>query len=197
MLTRAVPLVVIATAAFFGGIVLASGPDAPAAERFLDAWERDDYAPMHAEITTEAQSKFPLEAFERTYADAAETATITALDAGEVSEGDDAAVATVSFDTHAFGDLNGELSLPMYDDLVAWAPNLVYPGLAVERAPRAPYPGAGASGDPGRRPHPAGARVRPPRAPSTRPPLPWSARSAPRRATRPQSWPLAVSRRER
>jgi penicillin-binding protein A len=151
MLTRAVPLMVIATAAFVGGIVLASGPDAPAAERFLDAWERDDYAQMHSEITTEAQSKFPLEAFERTYADAAETATITALDAGDVSEGDDVAVATISFDTHAFGALSGELSLPMSDDRVEWAPNLIYPGLdsneRLVRRTRAPARAAILAGD--------------------------------------------------
>ncbi len=136
------PLAVLATAAFAGGIVLASGPDSPAAQRFLSAWERGDYAAMHAELSGGAQSEYPLEAFERAYADAAETATITALEAGEVSESDGAALAPISFDTHVFGSLEGELALPLSDDRIEWAPNLVYPGLTADerlvRRTRAP-----------------------------------------------------------
>ena len=37
--------------AFAGGIVVAAEPDAPAAQRFVDAWERDDIAAMYAELT--------------------------------------------------------------------------------------------------------------------------------------------------
>ena len=47
MLTRAVPVVVVATAAFVAGVVVASGPAAPAAQRFLDAWERGDIEAMY------------------------------------------------------------------------------------------------------------------------------------------------------
>lgn len=132
VLTRAIPLVVIAVLAFAGGVAVAVGPDAPEAQRFLAAWERGDYEAMHAELTAEARESYPLESFERAYVQAGETATITAVSAGEVSESDDRALAPVRFETYAFGALGGELALPITDDRIAWTPNLVYPGLAAD-----------------------------------------------------------------
>ncbi len=133
---------VIAAAAFLGGIVVASTPAAPAAQRFLDAWESGDAEAMYAELTPEAQEEFSLEAFTRTYDDAAASATIAELSAGEVTEQGDGVVAPVIFETHIFGNLGGELVLPISDDKVAWTPNLVYPGLATDerlsRRTRAP-----------------------------------------------------------
>ena len=133
---------VIAAAAFLGGIVVASTPAAPAAQRFLDAWESGDTEAMYAELTPEAQEEFSLEAFTRTYDDAAASATIAELSAGEVTEQGDGVVAPVIFETHIFGNLGGELVLPISDDKVAWTPNLVYPGLATDerlsRRTRAP-----------------------------------------------------------
>lgn len=143
LLTRAIPLVVIAVLAFAGGVAVAVGPDAPEAQRFLAAWERSDYEAMHAELTPEARKTYPLESFQRAYVRAAETATVAAVETGEVSERDGQAFAPVHFDTYVFGALGGELALPIDDDRIAWAPNLVYPGLAPEerlsrltRAPR-------------------------------------------------------------
>ena len=37
---------------------------------------------MHAELTPEAQDEYPLERFERIYADAAETATVASVTRG-------------------------------------------------------------------------------------------------------------------
>ena len=58
------------------------------------------------------------------------------------SEQGDAAVVPVSLQTNIFGQLAGELELPIADDQVAWAPNLVFPGLAADerlsRRTRAP-----------------------------------------------------------
>jgi penicillin-binding protein A len=142
ILTRAVPLVVVALAAFVVGTVVAADPEAPAARRFLDAWERGDYSAMHAELTSEARSEYPLERFERLYERSAETATTTGLTVGDVSERDDAAVAPVRMQTRIFGELEGQLSLPITDEQIAWTPNLVYPGLAhdehLSRRTRAP-----------------------------------------------------------
>ncbi len=142
ILTRAAPLIVLASIAFAGGAAVAVGPDSPEAQRFLAAWERGDIGAMHDELTPEAQSEFPLEEFRRIYAEAAETATVASLSAGEVSERDDAAVAQVDFDTYAFGQLGDQLSLPISDDAIAWTPNLVYPGLGsnerLARRTRAP-----------------------------------------------------------
>jgi len=140
---RAVPIVVIASAAFVGGAVVAAEPVAPAAQRLLNAWERGDYKAMHAELTPGAQDEYPLERFERIYTDAAETATVASVTAGEVSEEEGNALAPVTLRTHVFGELSGELALPIEDDQVAWTPNLVYPGLGADerltrrtRAPR-------------------------------------------------------------
>ena len=127
--TRAIPVVALASGAFVAGAVVASGPVPPAAQNLLDAWERGDYPAMHAELTPEAREEYPLEAFERTYTDAAKTATVDSITAGDVSEAEGGAVADVSFATHVFGELGGELSLPIEDDLVAWEPHLVFPGL--------------------------------------------------------------------
>ena len=129
---RAVPIVVIASAAFVGGAVVAAEPVAPAAQRLLNAWERGDYEAMHAELTPDAQDEYPLERFERIYTDAAETATVAAVTAGEVSEEEGNALAPVTLRTHVFGELSGELALPIEDDQVAWTPNLVYPGLGAD-----------------------------------------------------------------
>ena len=132
ILTRAIPLVVLASTAFAVGAVVAAEPVAPAAQRLLDAWERDDYAAMHAELTPEAREEYPLKRFKRIYTNAAEAATTDVITVDEVREGDDTALAPVSIATHAFGNLRGELALPIADGQVAWTPNLVYPGLAPE-----------------------------------------------------------------
>ncbi len=128
--------------AFAGGIVVAVEPDAPSAQRFVDAWERDDIAGMYAELTPAAQEEYSLPHFRSIYDDAAATATVAELSAGEVAEADDAATVPVSLRTHVFGELAGELSLPLSDGRVAWAPNLVYPGLdpdeQLSRRTRAP-----------------------------------------------------------
>ena len=137
MLTRAVPLVLVAPLAFIAGVIVADQPDSPAAQRFIDAWEEEDLKAMHAELTPEAQEEFPLEPFTRAYEDAAASATIAEISAGEVREDGDDAVVAVDLRTNVFGDLGGELTLPIVDDKVAWAPNLVYPGLnAGERLSR-------------------------------------------------------------
>ncbi len=142
ILTRAIPLVVIAVLAFAAGVAVAVGPKAPEAERFLSAWERGDFAAMHDEITPEAQDEYPLERFRRLYAQATQTATIEGIETGEVSEADEGAVARVDFDSYTFGALSGELELPISEDRIAWAPQLVFPGLApderLSRLTRAP-----------------------------------------------------------
>jgi peptidoglycan glycosyltransferase len=140
--TRVIPIAAVALVAFVIGIVLGSGESAPAAHRFLDAWERDDAAAMYDELTADDQEEYSREEFERLYAAARRTATITEVQVGETQEIDDGIAAAVSFDTYAFGPLSGELELPVSDDAVDWSPELVYPGLAegetLTRRTRAP-----------------------------------------------------------
>ncbi len=140
---RALPLAVIASAAFITGTVVASGPDAPGAQRFLAAWEDDDYAAMHAELTPAAQAEYPLEDFKRAYERAADTATTSSLaQSGDEAETDGAIVAPMRIDTRIFGTLELEAELPLADDAVSWAPHLAFPGLEqnerLERRTRAP-----------------------------------------------------------
>lgn len=135
-------MIVIAAAAFAGGMLIASSSETDAAERFLDAWEQGDFDAMHAELTPAAQDAYPIDEFRRAYEDAAATATIADLSVGDVQAEDDAAVATVNFRTHAFGSVDGELSLPLDEDRVDWSPSLVFPGLEddeqLSRRTRAP-----------------------------------------------------------
>ena len=142
ILTRALPLVTLAIAAFAGGLIVASGPDSSAGERFLAAWEDRDFDGMHAELTADAKGRYPLEQFERSYTVAAQTATVSQMEIGEPDEDGDAIVAPVTIATHAFGEFEAELSLPLVDGLVAWSPHLVFPGLAEDerltRRTRAP-----------------------------------------------------------
>ena len=130
--TRAAPLVAVAALAFAGGAVVAAGPAAPAAQSFVDAWERGDFEAMYAQLTPGSQDEFSLERFRRLYEDAAATATVASLEAGEVTERDDGVSVPIRLRTQIFGELAGDLLVPIDDDLVAWGPSLVYPGLAPE-----------------------------------------------------------------
>jgi Penicillin binding protein transpeptidase domain/NTF2-like N-terminal transpeptidase domain/Penicillin-binding Protein dimerisation domain len=145
-LTRAAPVVAIALVAFTAGVVTGAGGDSSAAQRFVDAWERGDTEAMYAELTGDAQEKYTLQDFERAYADAHETATIKRVTAGEAqdaeSRGDDVRVVAMQLDTHAFGDLGGDLALPADEEGVAWEPHMVFPelepGETLTRRTRAP-----------------------------------------------------------
>jgi len=142
LLTRVVPLLALSLGAFIVGIAVGTSPDAPAATRFLTAWEDGDYEAMYDELTPASSGEFTLEQFRRTYEAALATATIDDVDAGEVREEGDAGRAEISFETRIFGELGGELVLPINDDAIAWGPELVFPGLAegerLTRRTRAP-----------------------------------------------------------
>jgi cell division protein FtsI/penicillin-binding protein 2 len=59
-----------------------------------------------------------------------------------VFESGGAASSQLALDTHAFGELEGEIELPLADGAIAWEPHHVYPGLAageqLARRTRAP-----------------------------------------------------------
>jgi beta-lactamase class D len=142
VLTRAAPLIVIAVVAFVLGIIVGGGPDAPGAQRFVDAWANEDYGAMYKELSPDSQSKVSRDAFERAYQDAASTMTMQTLTAGTVTDADDLVSTPVEITTHAFGTLTGTLQIPLSDGKVDWTPNLVFPGLEtgeqLERRTRAP-----------------------------------------------------------
>jgi penicillin-binding protein A len=145
VLTRTAPIVGIALVAFVIGVVAGAGADPSAGQRFVDAWERDDMAEMYAQLTPEAEEEYSRQEFERAYLEAAQTATIETVQAGDTRDaesGGEVKAVDMQFDTRAFGQLGGELLLPTSDEGVEWAPHLVFPeldeGEALSRRTRAP-----------------------------------------------------------
>jgi peptidoglycan glycosyltransferase len=137
-LRRLIPLLVIAGVAFVGGLVV-GGRHEPAsrrlAERFVQAWERGDYATMHSLLSDRARSRTSVTDFARAYRDAATTATTTAVDAGRPSEPREGTVVVpMHVRTRIFGDLDETLTLSVAeaDDgepVIEWDSSLVFPGM--------------------------------------------------------------------
>jgi hypothetical protein len=134
---RAIPLVLLALAAFVGGAVTAARqtPDEQrVVERFVKAWVRGDHAAMHAELTPSAQRRFPLGRFRRLYRQAGETATVQRLrQVKRIEHRDGTATVFMRAHTRVFGLIDGEVTLPTaeQDDRVGivWEEHLVLPGL--------------------------------------------------------------------
>jgi peptidoglycan glycosyltransferase len=143
-----VPLAITAAAAFAAGAVVAGGSDdLDAVARFTDAWTEQDYAAMHAELTAEAQAQYPPEEFERSYLEAARTATLDGIVAGEPrgpldQDGERVVAVPIEAQTRSFGTVEGELAVPVTDGRVEWKPSLAFPGLRpgerLRRQTRAP-----------------------------------------------------------
>jgi peptidoglycan glycosyltransferase len=126
----------MALAAFILGAVVGSGsPAGDAVGRFADAWVRQDFSAMHAELTDDAASRYPKKRFEQLYREAETTATLSSLQHGDPDgphsvSGRDVVSLPVTIGTKAFGDLGGNIDFPVEGDSIAWEPNLVFPGLA-------------------------------------------------------------------
>ncbi len=128
-------MAVLAVLAFAAGVFVASGsPERDAAERFTSAWEAGDYEAMHAELTADAAASYPVEEFTNAYERAAATATATAveiesLDGPQSEDGSEVVTATAAATTTVFGEVPGEVAIPVADGAIAWEPHLVFPGL--------------------------------------------------------------------
>ncbi|HVY77527.1 MAG TPA: penicillin-binding transpeptidase domain-containing protein [Solirubrobacterales bacterium] len=153
LITRALPLSLIAIVAFiFGAIAGAPGsPDEEAAARFVQAWEREEFAAMYRELSPTSRRRIELNDFTSAYRDAADIATLRSLEAEapeDAASRDGATVVAVPMLAHtvAFGSVEAELALPFEDGGIAWNESLAFPGLRegeqlesqVELAPRAP-----------------------------------------------------------
>jgi peptidoglycan glycosyltransferase len=142
------PVAGLGAIAFVVGAILgSSSPALDAVDRFATAWSREDYAAMHEELTAEAARRYPLEEFERAYSDAQRTATVETVTTGDPNgpesvSGEDVVRVPVTVTTHAFGDVNQELVVPVDVEEIAWKPRLVFPGLEsgerLERRVRVP-----------------------------------------------------------
>ncbi len=142
LLTRALPLTLLAAAAFIAGAITGGGgAELSAAQRFADDWEKQNFAGMHAQLSAESAQRYPLAQFTDDYGKAQEKATMRSVTTGDVSAavsgGRQVAVMPVTLETTAFGEISGQVILPLAGNRVDWSPNLVFPGLgANERLAR-------------------------------------------------------------
>jgi cell division protein FtsI/penicillin-binding protein 2 len=146
LLTRALPIIALAAGALAAGLILGAGSEIQAAKRFTEAWAEDDYEAMHEELSAASASEHPLEEFEAAYKQAAQTATTARIVSGDVREHADGAAVPITAETRAFGDVGGEVEIPLREGLVDWSPELVFPGLrqgeVLDRRTRTPPRGA-------------------------------------------------------
>jgi hypothetical protein len=114
--------------------VLAGGTDEGAiAGRFTAAWERSDWAAMHAELTPADRRRVPVATLRRAYERAAVTATARDVQAGRPREREDGSVQVpVTVQTTLFGTVRSSVVLPVRsgeEEGIAWTRALVFPGL--------------------------------------------------------------------
>jgi penicillin-binding protein A len=128
---RTVPLAVLSAGSFIVGIAIGASSDATQrAQRFADAWERQDFEAMHAELSPDAKEAYPVGELSSLYAAAQATATAIKVNTGEVSEEDGVASFRATVDTHAWGEIEGEVQVPLDEEgAVEWTPRLTFPGL--------------------------------------------------------------------
>jgi cell division protein FtsI/penicillin-binding protein 2 len=119
-------------------LTLTGGPpvEEAAAQRFVAAWSKGDFAAMHAELSPADQRAMPVRRFTASFREAATTATATAFRHGEVGGAENDVVSVpMTVTTRIFGTLRAPLRLTFAGDeddkRVAWSPNIVFPGLEI------------------------------------------------------------------
>ena len=136
LLTRTVPITVIAVIAFILGATAGKGgsPELTAADRFVSAWMRGNFAAMYSQLNVASRRAIEQPEFKEAYREAAEVATLRGIsdeDLGDSEDEGDTIVVPVEIvaATVAFGPVEGVLEVPYADGGVAWEPHLVFPGL--------------------------------------------------------------------
>jgi cell division protein FtsI/penicillin-binding protein 2 len=136
LLTRSLPLALVALVAFVIGIATGApgSPEKEAANRFAEAWEVENFRAMYGELNEASRARVDRKEFEAAYREAEQVATARRLVAD--SPGDprqtDAGTTVpveVSVETVAFGGLEAELEVPFADGGVEWNESLTFPGL--------------------------------------------------------------------
>jgi cell division protein FtsI/penicillin-binding protein 2 len=153
LVTRALPLGVVALVAFVVGVTAGSpgSPEKDAAGAFAKAWAVKNFKAMYAELNEASRARVDLKEFEAAYREAQQTATVRGIEAGSVgdsrsTDGAKAVPVAMTVQTVAFGTVEEDLEVPYADGGVEWDPSLVFPGLRpgeelaadVELAERAP-----------------------------------------------------------
>ena len=135
--THLVPLVVLAAAAFAGGVVVGQGHGASeraVAGAYIRDWARGNYAAMYALLDAASRAAMDERAFARTYRRAAATVTLTAVLPGRVGRLRAGRVGvSVRIPTRLFGVQAGIVEVPVSSGsngiLVHYVSTLLFPGL--------------------------------------------------------------------
>jgi penicillin-binding protein A len=136
LLTRSLPLALVALVAFVIGIATGApgSPERDAANRFTEAWEAENLKAMYSELNEASRARVDRMEFEAAYREAEQVATarkLAADSAGDPQQTDAGTTVPVeiSVETVAFGSLEAELELPFADGGVEWDESLAFPGL--------------------------------------------------------------------
>ena len=132
---RALPLAIVALAAFvYGAISAAGSAEQDMAKRFVDAWAKQDFAAMHEELSPSAQEKYGVNDLASQYLEAQQASTAVAIAAGDADEptsanGTDIVDVEIGIRTRLFGRVDGTLRLPLDGEKIAWEPHLTFANL--------------------------------------------------------------------
>jgi cell division protein FtsI/penicillin-binding protein 2 len=132
---RALPLAIVALAAFvYGAISAAGSAEQDMAKRFVDAWAKQDFAAMHEELSPSAQEKYGVNDLASQYLEAQQASTAVAIAPGDADEptsanGTDIVDVDIGIRTRLFGRVDGTLRLPLDGEKIAWEPHLTFANL--------------------------------------------------------------------
>jgi peptidoglycan glycosyltransferase len=153
VLTRAVPIAILAGGSLAAGIFVGTSPgraERRVVNQYVGAWSRDDYRGMYALLDQDSRAKMTERQFAAAYRDTAATATLTSVTPVRVGSrtGNTFAVSMV-LHTRLFGALRETLAVPVTGSgaglTVKYSHTLLFPGLRpgeklqrrVRMAPRA------------------------------------------------------------
>ena len=153
LLTRTLPLALVALIAFVIGVATGSpgDPEKDTANRFAEAWEGRNFKGMYGELNDASKARVDRKEFEAAYREAQQVATVRGVEADSAGDAESTGSGKtvpvgMTVATVAFGRVEAELELPFVDGGVEWDESLVFPGLRegeelaadVELAERAP-----------------------------------------------------------
>lgn len=153
LITRTLPLAVVALIAFVIGVATGSpgDPEKDAANRFAEAWEARNFKGMYGELNEASKARVSRKEFEAAYREAQQVATVRGIEADSAGDAESTGSGKtvpveMTMATVAFGQVEAEVELPFVDGGIEWEKSLTFPGLRegeelaadVELAERAP-----------------------------------------------------------
>jgi peptidoglycan glycosyltransferase len=137
LLTRTVPLVVVAVLSFVAGVFTGTAPgraERDLVQRYVQAWSRSDYTKMYGMLDRASRARTSRSGFAAAYQAAADTATlISVLPLHVGSRVGDAIPVLVRVRTRIFGTLRETVNVPLTGSgssaRVRFSGTLVFPGL--------------------------------------------------------------------